>query len=173
MNRMLSALLGLVLVVVGLTIAIEMAVVAAGDPPALVPRDRWYESLRTLRLADSAFLAWAAVTALVGLSLLILQLRPWRPDRVQTNASAGTPLWLSRRSVERRVTAAAAVGGMARPHSTVRGRPARWRVTVRGVARVDRRDSIMATVRAELDRLYAPREVPVTVEVHQPPGRRR
>jgi hypothetical protein len=170
-NRVLSALLGLALVVAGLTIAIEMAVVAAGEPPALVPRDRWYDWLRTLRLENAQFLAISAIMALLGLVLLVLEVRPRRPDRVQMSASAGRQLWISRKSVERRVNAAAGAAGLHRAHATVRGRPAHWRLQVRGLARVDRRDAVLATVQTELDRLGAPPDVPVTLALRRPsPG---
>jgi hypothetical protein len=170
-NRILSALLGLVLLAVGLAVAIETALIAWGGRPAVVPVDRWYASLRGLRFADGPFLVTAAITALVGLLLVILQLRPWPPERVQTSAGESPPLSIARRSVEHRVELAAARAGVEHPASAVRGRPGRWRVRLRGVAWPDQRDAVMAAVRAELDRLYAPPDTPVSVTLRRPARR--
>src|SRR5262245_56358482 len=141
-NRILSAVLGLVLIVVGLAVAIEMALIAAGRAPVLLPLDRWYQSLRTVGLEDSRLLAVSVGISLIGLVLLVLELRPWPPQRVQTNASAGTPLWISRRSVERRTADAAANSGVQRAKTAVRGKPSQWRLRLRGVGWPDRRDAV-------------------------------
>lgn len=172
-NRILSALLGLVLIVVGLAVAIEMALLAAGRAPVVLPLDRWYRSLRSMSLADNGILAVAVVIGLIGVILLVAELRPWPPQRVQTNAAAGTPLWISRRSVERRTADAAATAGVQRSRSAVRGKPGRWRLTLRGVAWPDRRESVIEAVRAELDRLYAPAETALNVSLRRPAGRVR
>lgn len=170
-NRILSALLGLVLLLAGLAVAIEAALVAWGGRPAVVPADRWYASLRELSFADRPFLVTAAITALVGLGLVILQLRPWPPERVQTSAGDNAPLSITRKSVEQRVELAAARAGVEHPASAVRGRPGRWRVRLRGLAWPEQRDAVMAAVRAELDRLYAPPDTPVTVTLRRPARR--
>lgn len=170
-NRILSTLLGLVLLVVGLAVAIETALIAWGGRPAVVPTDRWYASLRELSFADGPFLATAAITALVGLGILILQLRPWPPERVHTSAGDGPPLSIARRSVEQRVESAASRAGVEHAESAVRGRPGRWRVRLRGVAWPEQRDAVMAAVRVELERLYAPPDTPVTITLRQPARR--
>lgn len=166
-NRILSALLGLLLVIVGLAIVIEMAVIALGWEPLGV--GGWYDSLRGVTFADSRFLTTAVVAALIGLVLVILELRPRPPRQVTTNAAAGTPLSIPRRSVERRVDLAAARAGVEHARSAVLGSPARWRVRVRGVARPDQRDAVVAAVRAELERLDAPPDVPVGVAFRRGP----
>lgn len=172
-NRILSIVLAIVLVVGGLVLAIEAAVVAANEPPALVPRDRWYAWARGLRLDSSMFLTIAGIVAVVGLILLVLQLRPWRPDRVQTDTASGTPMWISRASVERRVDAAAESVGVNHARATVQGKPARWRVRLRGAAGSNQGDMVMRAVRAELDRLYAPRDTQVRLALRVPSGRTR
>ncbi|MBX6748528.1 MAG: hypothetical protein IRY85_02465 [Micromonosporaceae bacterium] len=170
-NRILSILLGLVLLVVGLAVAIETALIAWGGRPAVAPTDRWYASLRELRFADAPFLTTAAITALVGLTLVILQLRPWPPERVQTSAGDGPPLSIARRSVEHRVEAAATQAGVEHPAAAVRGRPGRWRVRLRGAAWPDQRDAVMAAIRVELERLYAPPDTPVSITLRRPARR--
>jgi len=172
-NRILSALLGLVLIVVGVAVAVEVALIAAGRPPVVLPLDRWYQSLRSVSLNDSRFVAIAVAVGVVGLGLLIAELQPWPPQRVQTNASAGTPLWISRRSVERRTKVAAATAGVDRAKCEVRGKPSRWRVNLSAVGWPDRRDAVVDAVRAELDRLYAPSDVALNVSLRRPPRRVR
>jgi len=172
-NRLLSALLGLVLLVVGLATVVGMIVIASGRQPTFLPADRWYSWLRGTRFEDGRFLAIAAICALVGLILASLELRRWPPDRVQTVGAAGTPLWISRRSVERRVNAAAARAGVEDARSRVNGKPARWGLRLRGVAGPERRETVGGAIRAELDRLYAPPDVPVSVALRRPPRWRR
>jgi hypothetical protein len=165
-NRILSTLLGLLLVIVGLAVVIEMAVIALGWQQA--PLAGWYAWLREVRFADSRFLTAALVAALIGLLLLLLELRPRAPHRVQTNAAAGPPLSIPRRSVEHRVDSAAAEAGVARARSIVRGRPDRWRLRLSGVAEPDQRDAVMTAVQAELQRLDAPPEVAVSLALRRP-----
>ena len=172
-NRILSALLGLVLIVVGLVVAIEMALIAAGRAPAVVPLDRWYRWLRSIALDNTWFLATAIGVAILGIILLVAELRPWPPQRVQTNAAAGQPMWIARRSVERRAEVAATTAGVGHPKSAVRGKPGRWRINVRGAAWPERRDDVASAVRAELDRLYAPSDVALNVSLRRPKGRVR
>jgi hypothetical protein len=172
-NRILSSLLGLVLIVVGLAVAIEMALIAAGRNPVVLPLDRWYGSLRSVSLDDRRFLAIAVAVGILGLFLLVAELRPWPPQRVQTNAAAGQPMWIARRSVERRAEVAASTAGVDRPKSAVRGKPGQWRMNLRGAAWPERRDDVAAAVRAELDRLYAPSDVALNVTLSRPKGRVR
>jgi hypothetical protein len=58
-------------------------------------------------------------------------------------------------------------------HSEVRGPAKRWRLNVRGVGPPERRDAVVLAVRAELDRLYAPGDLPVNVVLRRPRGRVR
>jgi hypothetical protein len=172
-NRILSIVLAAALIAGGLVLAIEAAVVVAGEPPALVPRDRWYAWARGLRLDSSQFLTIAGLVAVAGLILLAAQLRPRRPDEVQTDISTGTPIWISRASVERRVDSAAARVGVDHARSTVQGKPAHWRLRLRGVAGPNRGEMVMRAVRAELDRLYAPADTQVSLVLRRPSGRVR
>lgn len=172
-NRILSALLGLALLLGGLLVVLEMGLIASGREPLWLPLDRWYESLRSARLDGGAFVAAAAIAAIVGVLLLIVELRPWAPQQVRTDAHAGAPLWISRKSVERRVSAAAATAGVSGARSAVRGKPGRWNLRLRGVSWPERRDTVAAAVRTELDRLYAPPDIPVSLALRRPPGRVR
>jgi hypothetical protein len=172
-NRLLSALLGLLLLVVGLATVVGMIVIASGRQPTFFPADRWSSWLRSTRIEDGRFLVIAAICALVGLILVGFELRRWPPDRVQTVGAAGARLWISRRSVQRRVNAAAARAGVEHARSRVRGKPGRWGLRLRGVAGPERREMVGSAIRAELDRLCAPPDVPVSLALRRPPRWRR
>ena len=171
-NRIASALLGLALIAIGLVLTVDVWRIASDAAPLVLPLDEWYEFLTTTALSDSRFLVAAALVGLLGLALLILELRPWAPARVRAGAAPDAPWWVSRRSVERRTASAAGeIRGVERVHSQVRGPAKRWRVTVRGEGLPERRDSVAQAVRAELDRLYAPSDLPITVVLRRPRGR--
>jgi Family of unknown function (DUF6286) len=171
-NRIASALLGLALIVIGLVLAVDVWRIASGSAPLVLPMDEWYEFLNTTTLSDSWFLAAAVLVGLLGLALLVLELRPWAPAHVRAGAAPDAPWWVSRRSVERRTASAAKeIRGVERVHSQVRGPAKRWRVTVRGQGLPERRDAVVQAVREELDRLYAPGDLPVTVVLRRPRGR--
>jgi hypothetical protein len=108
-NRFASGLLGLVLIVVGLVVAIEAGLIAAGRRPAGLPLDGWYQRLTATTLANRAVLVTAIVVGVVGLLILVSQLRRWAPDRLLVGTPAGsTSLNLARGGsgpVETRVSA--------------------------------------------------------------------
>jgi hypothetical protein len=172
-NRIMSAALGLLLLMAGAAVAITMVVIATGRQPTFLALNRWYDWLRGTRLEDGRFLTIAAISALIGLVLTVLELRPWPPDRVLTGAATGTPVWISRRSLERRLDASAARAGVERAHSRVHGRPGRWRLRLRGVARPECHGMVGDSIRTELDRLYAPPDTPIRLALRRPPRRER
>lgn len=169
-NRVASALLGLVLIAVGLLVALEAALVAAGRAPLWLPLDRWYATLMRTTLADHAFLLTAIGVGVVGLAILLVQLRPWRPDRLVAGVSQ--QWWLRRRSVERRAaTMAATVSGVGHARAQARGRPQRWRLTLTADAWPDRRDPVNRAVREELQRLDIDDRTDVRVVLREPARR--
>jgi hypothetical protein len=168
-NRIASGVLGLVLIALGILVVIEMARVALDRSPLVLPLDRWYRSLTSNRIDDGAFLAVAILVGLVGLTLLVLELRPWAPDRVRTGSSPDAPWWVSRRSVERRTaTAADEVGGVSHARSAVRGATDRWRLRLRAEGWPDQHGAVMEAVRSELARLNAPPDTTVNVSLRAP-----
>jgi hypothetical protein len=169
-NRAASALLGLLLVVVGLLVALEAAWIAAGRAPLWFALDRWYGSLTRTTLAATAFLVTSIVVGVVGLAILLLQLRPWRPDRL---VAGGTQQWwLRRRSVERRAaTMAATVEGVGHPRARATGRPDRWHLILAADAWPDRQDAVNHAVRDELHRLDVNDRTDLQVVLHKPARR--
>ena len=169
-NRILSALLGLGLIVLGISAVIDMAWIAINGRPVILPLDDVYRWLRTVPLRDGRFLTVAILAALAGLVLLVLELRPWRPDRVRVaGVGSPSPWWLSRRSVERRTAAAVQrSGGPAHVTSKVRGSANQWRLRVRAEGRPEQRPAVLDAVNTELDRLDAPTNVGVDVSLTKP-----
>jgi hypothetical protein len=108
------------------------------------------------------------VVGLIGLTILFLQLRPWRPRRLITGDERGA-WWVSRRSLEQRAAAAAIeVVGVHNARADARGREQRWRLRLRAEANPEQREEVAHAVRRELDRLAAPPDVSVELALRRP-----
>jgi len=179
-NRLAGIVLALLLIAVGLLVIAETVLFLAGRPPWLLPLESWRDRLSSTELADRAVLATAIVMLVVGLGVLLLQLRRVTPTRLRTAPPAGSPpgegpdpkshadWWLQRRSVERRTAAAAqSVWGVHDTQAHARGRPGRWELSVSGAAQAGEESTaeVEAVVRRELDRLSVTGEVPVSVSL--------
>lgn len=167
-NRVAAALLGVALVGLGLLSIVEAALVAVGASPWLVPLDQWHSSLSARTLADNSVLGVSIIVGVVGLTILILELRPCPPRRLVTGDPAG-PWWVARRSLERRAAAAAGeVMGVHNASARARGRERHWRLRLRAEARPEQRGEVIDAVRRELDRLAVPSDIPVKVALRRP-----
>jgi hypothetical protein len=171
-NRVASALLGLVLILVGLFVVLVMSLVAAGSSPRWLPLDHTYARLMRTTVGNHAVLITSIVVGVVGLLVLLVELRPWRPDRLLAGRTDTTPWWLSRRSVERRTTTMAqSVPGVSRVRAKARGRPKRWHLRVQAEGLSDKREDVNRAVRDELARLDIDDRTPVEIVLRRPPGR--
>ena len=173
LNRIASALLGLVLILAGLFVVLVMSLIAAGKSPGWLPLDRTYAWLMRTNFTSHAVLITSIVVGVVGLLLLLVELRPWKPDRLLAGGGAdGTPWWLSRRSVERRTaTMAAAVPGVNNARAKAGGRPQRWHLRIHAEGLSDKREEVNRAVGEELARLDVDERTPVDVVLRHPPGR--
>ena len=178
-NRLAGIVLALLLIGGGLLVIAETVLFLADRPPWLLPLESWRDTLSSTELADRAVLATAIVALVVGLGVLILQLRRVTPNRLRaappTDAGPapdgadpkGHPdWWLQRRSVERRTAAAAqSVWGVHDAQAHARGRRGRWGLTVSGEAQAGEESTaeVETVVRRELDLLSVTADVPVTV----------
>ncbi|MDP8958253.1 MAG: hypothetical protein M3N51_03425, partial [Actinomycetota bacterium] len=78
-NRLLGLILGLALAWAGLLILIEAARAALGESPWLVDVRAWDQALGDLTWNDQVLLLVLAGMVLLGLILLIMELKPRRP----------------------------------------------------------------------------------------------
>ena len=102
-NRVLAAVIGLLLLVGGLLTAIEIAVAYAGGGPWIVPYDQWYQRARSHAWESDAVRGLFIVMTAVGLALLILQLVRRAPATVaiRPDADGEATYAVRRRTVER------------------------------------------------------------------------
>jgi len=101
-NRILAALLALVLLLGGLLAASEIVLAQLGRPPWLVPHPQWSAWLGQRTLTDGPMRAAMAGLAVVGLLLMIAALRRGRPhDLTLPSDIEGVQVTVSRRGIER------------------------------------------------------------------------
>jgi hypothetical protein len=171
-NRIASGVLGLVLILVGLFVVLVMALVAVGRSPRWLPLDHTYATLMRTTVASHAVLITSIVVGVVGLLLLLVELRPWKPDHVLAGRADTTLWWLSRHSVERRTaTMAQSVAGVSHVRAKVHGRPEQWHLRVRAEGLSGKREEVNRAVREELARLDVDERTPVETVLRKPPGR--
>ncbi|GAA4917769.1 hypothetical protein LX16_3844 [Stackebrandtia albiflava] len=162
-NRLASMLLGLALAALGIVIGLEAVMVIAGADPVLIPGSRWYRSLTGTGF-DSPVVLYAGIAAIVvGLVVLFLELRPWRPVRMAT--SVDEDWYVQRRGLERGVAGAVdQVPGVTGARAKV---SKRWRCQVTASGDPDSRDDVRSAVDDELTRLGAPEGRRVRVRLHR------
>jgi hypothetical protein len=151
LNRLAALLLALALLAGGLLAAVEVVLVGLGWSSPVIDRAGWYRSLTSIRFSDGGFLAVAAGVALVGLLILLLQLRRWRPTRLPVAAGG----WhVQRRSAERVLAGVAGdQPGVVRASVRLRGRRGGWWPAVSAVGDPRAERQVAAAVQAELARL--------------------
>jgi hypothetical protein len=143
---------------------VEATTAALGRPALLIDLDGWYAALTAIRLGDPVVRIIAIAATLLGLLILLAQLRRWNPERITTRFGAG---WhLQRRSLERRLArAAAAVPGVTAARARIRRCGAGWRPRIRALGDPSVRCVVEDAIRSELDRLAAPTTGPVDIDV--------
>jgi hypothetical protein len=168
-NRLLSLLLGLALVCGGLLVAAEAMATALGAGPFGIPVNHWAALLEHRRLQDAWAVVGFGVATAVGAVLLLVEVWPWRPQRVAIGVDGPTSWWLSRRYVEmelRRATLDATPASHVM--ASVRLHRRRWEVRVRAAAPTDARRAIAEAAQADLARLGAPENSHLRVRVRRP-----
>jgi hypothetical protein len=138
LNRLLSLLLGVALAVAGVIVVIEVILAAAGESFVLLPANRWLGWLKATSWSAASVMAILAAMTLVGLLLLLAELRPCRSRRIRAPMVGRGEWWLLRGSAEaylRRDLESKTVANRVRPTLSTRGGP--WRVRLK----VDARES--------------------------------
>jgi uncharacterized protein DUF6286 len=170
-NRTASLVLGLVLIAGGLLVIMESLVAAFHRGPWLVPLWRWYEALTSAHFADRPTVLMAFAVGLVGLALLLAEIRPWPPYRLPARPAgtdATTEWWVLRRPANRLLTDTVAhLSGVRTARVRLHGRD-RWTVDVRVEAREESRARIEEAVNAALARLAAPASAEIRLRLRTP-----
>ncbi|MGY0234171.1 hypothetical protein [Longispora urticae] len=162
-NRLASVLLALALLGAGIVLAVEGILVAAGRPSWIVPRRAWYETATTTRWADTPVLVVSVAAVVLGLAVLVIQLRRWAPDRLPVTADG----WhVQRRATERHLVEAA---NRVPAVTVTRARLRRgWKLAVTATGRRDDRPAVHKAVREELAHLSAPSTDHVSIHMTRP-----
>jgi hypothetical protein len=101
-NRILAALLALVLLLGGLLAAIEIVLAQMGRPPWLVPHPQWSAWLGQRPLTDGLMRAAMAGLVVLGLLLMLAALRRGKPHNLTLPSNIeGVQVTASRRGIER------------------------------------------------------------------------
>ena len=128
LNRPLAFLLAAALLAASVILVVEVVAVAVGANPVTVAWDSWYRwAERTTWKADVVRF-WSIVLIVVGLLLLVIELKPRRDNRIRIAADHGaTDAAITRRGLKGAVTSAAtSVDGVL----NARVRASKRRVTV-------------------------------------------
>jgi hypothetical protein len=168
-NRIASVLLGLLLIAAGLMAAVEAVLALASRPPVLPLRD-WYQRLTSTTYADNAVRLVSIGLIVLGLIVLLTQLRRWRPRELDLSPEEKHEHFrIQRRSLEEQVSQAVNdLPGVHDAEAMARGGERRWRLRVRARARRDQLEQIRSTARRAMDMLSVPSGVPVAVDVREP-----
>ncbi|MET8094187.1 DUF6286 domain-containing protein [Micromonospora sp. NPDC005220] len=167
-NRVASLLLATALLIGGAVAAVQALLLTLHRPTPL-DTTGWLDALSGTRWRDPTVRTVAGGALLLGLAILVAQLRRWTPVRLPADERDGW--YLHRRCVERRLAdAASAVPGVCRARVRVRRRGGQWRPRVRATGDLAARAEIEFAVRQELHRLTAPR--PARIDVRLLPRRR-
>lgn len=158
-NRLLTLLLALALIVAGLwalAISIANAFSIGWRPGWLHVFDQslhqGLQTLFTLQLGDRRLVAAEAVLVVVGLVLLLLELRPWPPLIVFLDEDETARWWLHRATFER-VLRSLVVGETTATGARARLRGRRtWRLRVDANASPQLRPEIEQLARSSLER---------------------
>ncbi|HEX6336838.1 MAG TPA: DUF6286 domain-containing protein [Jiangellaceae bacterium] len=169
-NRLLSLLLGLVLLLGGLLVAVEAVLAALGQASLLIPVDRWYEFLTETEVGDRGVLIVSLAVALLGLILVVAEMRRWPPTRLPVHLEAADGRWwVARRSAENRLESAAEdVTGVVGARAKLRARQGRWRIGVRVEAREGSRPVVEQAIEKTLERLSPPPDSSVRLRLVKP-----
>ncbi len=101
-DRVLSAVLGMALLVAGLLVAVEIVLAGLGRSPWLAPYDRWAESASTMPWSDPDLRILFVGLIVMGVLLLVMEGARRRPEVLALAAQGpGVVAVLERREVER------------------------------------------------------------------------
>lgn len=108
LNRLLALVLGLAVAAAAAVTGVEVGLLVSGRPSWVVPRSRWDDLVSDLGWDDRGLVIAAVVVLVAGLLLLVAQLVPRRPSRLQVRSDRpDREVWISRRGLEGQLRRAA------------------------------------------------------------------
>jgi hypothetical protein len=133
-NRLLAALLSTAVVAAVVLLVTEVVRWALDEPPWLVPWGGWGEALTGARAGDGAVLAVSGAAVLLGVLLLVFELKPRRPSDLQAQPLLdGVDTVVTRTGLRNAAeTAARSVSGVRSASADVRRRRVVVQATSRG-----------------------------------------
>jgi hypothetical protein len=161
LNRAVSALLALALLIGSLLVLAEVVAAAVDRGPWLVPYPEWTEWMRSHSWNDWVVNTILVGLVLVGLLLLALALRRGKPATLPLrDRTPGVDVKASRRSVERSLAAAASrTSGVTGADASVGRRSARISARTATRSDSDLRQQVASAVKERLDSLGLAREL--------------
>lgn len=170
LNRLLAALVALVVIAAGVVTVVEVVRWALAMSPWVVPWRDWGQTLSTITADDGRLLVVSGVAAAVGLLLLVFELKRRRPDGLPTSPLLeGVSTVASRRGVASAATTAArSVSGVTDARAGVRRGTVSVDVSTR--ARGEGKalaPEVRAAVQQSLDDLEIVRRPKVKVDVKE------
>lgn len=167
-NRVLCAVLALVLVVGGLLVAIEIVVAGLDRNPWLVPHDQWRRWATTTSWSDRDARLLFAGMVVVGLGLLFVELWRRRPSSLPLGPGpGGVASDLDRRGVERWLAdRVGRVDGVAQAQANVGAKVVRVRAASVASDTSAVEQGARDMVQRSLEELALARPLRVKVEIH-------
>lgn len=168
-NRVLSALLALLLVVGGLLVAVEIVLAQLGRQALLIPSPAWASWLGGQTWDTFTVRLVLAGLVVVGLLLLILALRPGKPRRLALPAT-GTNLHVSiaRRALQQNLAdTAARASGVASASAKAGRRTVTVTATTANPNNTEVQKAAQAMVNQRLDQLGLARQLHSRVRIER------
>jgi hypothetical protein len=167
LNRVLAAVLALVLLVVGVLIALQIILSGLRFDVSLIPYQQWFRTARSREWNDIEVFRVMALLCVTGLALVALQLVRRRPLSLPLRPGAeGVDAEVSRSSLEKTLARAAVrVDGVSGAKSRVsRGNVKVWATTNRQAPR-DLDHRVQESVQERVERLQLATSPTVNVRV--------
>ena len=154
-NRLLALVLGAAILAGGLLVMLEAIWAWTGSGFVWIPEQQWLHAFKTTEWSKNLVIAISVGVALVGLILLLAELRPQR-KRLAPFETDHDSWFLLRRSAEGYLDRRLEATVPTTPIKTRLNPKGRWRVKVSAKAASSTRPALEAAAKAELERLHAP-----------------
>ena len=154
-NRLFALVLGAAILAGGLLVMLEAIWAWTGSGFVWIREQTWLHAFKTTEWSASLVIAISIGVAVVGLLLLVAQLRPQR-KRLAPFATEHDSWWLLRHSTEGYLDRRLETAVPTSPIKTRLNPKGRWRLKVTARAAASTRPTLEAAAQTELERLRAP-----------------